>query len=252
MAPSALQGILKEVSGYPDIVVALGEAAGAAAGGDYWKAVEVLGKAYSDQFIVVKGAKPAIKVVGVTIRVWKEHEWQSAYKAYMQGAPRDYIGIRKSVQAGDWEQLTRSYGGIVDHVRDKYTNPDGSQMPFDEAKTFAKKLFDQRKQREVREAQEAKKLEDIYRDFKNTLKIQELANRLGLINPETNRLDEHVEPQVFRSYVAIYRSIQRDMTTLGLNKKWWFGDTFRPPTEARELFNAFLSGGGRGLPPETG
>jgi hypothetical protein len=48
---------------------------------------------------------------------------------------------------------------------------------------------------------------------------------------------------VFRSYVSIYRSIERELLRLGLKRSWGAGDNWSPQIEARELFDTFVRDG---------
>lgn len=224
---SVLQGILTQVSGNPDTICTVAEAAGSAAGGDYWKAVEILGKSYSESIPAVQGAQMAIRLMQFGWGAWKQHEWQTAYDAYAKDEP--------------WEVIIHTYGGITDYARDKFLKPDGSRMSLDEAEQLVTKLFDERRQCEAKEAVEARKLEAIYRDFQQRDKLTALAERLGMSrNPTTGKYDE---PAVFRSYVSIYQSIARELTRLGLKRSWGAGDNWSPQIEARELFDAFVRDG---------
>lgn len=235
---SKLSAVLAQVTDNADVIAELSEAAGHAAGGDYWRAVEILGKAYSTRTPVYQAVDKTVAALRFVEGVWKEHEWSSAYRAYVEGAPRDYMGIRKAVEPGHWEEIARSYGGIVDYVIRKHPKPDGSELSWEEASELAKRLFDERRARESAAQKERERLRGLLawlEQRQDNLLLTRLADRAQLVDAR----GEVDKPATVRRYFALMRSIRRELTALGLP----CCDGARMPRDAEDLIYAYIDGG---------
>lgn len=232
--------VLSDMVDKAHLAQAAPEAVKKAREGDYWAAVEVMGRAYSQETPIYKTVTGAAAEVQKRIDDWKQHEWETAYVAYTRGAPGSFMGVRRPVQAGDWEQLTTSYGGIVDHVRKKYRIDDPER-----ASAFARKLFDQRQAREADAAKEQARLSRWYEVF-NGKTWSGQADYL-----RTAGLEGRSKKEQFAYFLRTVNTIERDLLELGIPGRAMYWTNIEKGTwglnpHARELLSAFALGGARG------
>jgi hypothetical protein len=238
----AFQAVLGDLMDNVDVVSAAGEAAAKARAGDPWAAAELLGRSIGEKTPLYKTVTGAAEQVQARIDQWKEHEWETAYAAWRWGAKGSFMGIHRPVQAGDWEQIESSYGGILDTVKKKF----GSKhlLTSDaKASAFARKMFEERKQREQAAAREEARLQRIYKVFSGAKSWPYKGQYL-----EQTGLKEAPPALQFESFLRTVRAIEKDLGESGVKGGFldWINvkeGTFMLRSEARELLNAFTQGG---------
>lgn len=227
--------------GKMDVVAASPEALKKARAGDYWAAVEVLGRAYSESTPLYTTVKGAADEVQKRIDDWKKHEWETAYAAYTKGAPASFMGIRKAVQPGDWEQIMRSYGGIADHVMKKYGVSDPAA-----AAQKAREMFDRRRANEEIALKEQERLKRWYEFFDGRhgwSYRDDFVARAGL--------EGRSKREQFEAFLKRMETVERDLRALGKagGAMYWTNlaeGRWGVDPDARALLNAFMLGGGMG------
>ena len=235
----AFQTVFSGLVDKAGMVEAAPEAFKKARAGDYWAAVEVMGRAYSTETPIYKAVTGAAEQVQKRIDDWKQHEWETAFAAYTRGAPGSFMGIRRPVDAGDWEQLVTSYGGIVDYVQKKY----GISDP-EKASAHARKLFDARKSQE----EAARKEEARLRRWLDAFNGARWSGKSDFIR--TAGLEGKSQKEQFEAFLKRVNTVERDMASLGIagGAMYWTNiekGQWGINAQARELLTAFATGGAK-------
>ena len=204
--PGKLKSILQGLVGDISLPATLGKAAGAAAGGDYWQAVEVLGKAYSTTTPVYQAATKAIDAVNFSIYLWKNQEMQNAYEAWKNGAPRRYWGLGQPIEARNIDSVAQGFAGVLRWVKIENERA-GHPMTNAAILRQLEGIFKSReKQEEIarRNEEQLNRLHEIFTDERQPWK-RRVQERSGLQTDKDN----------FQHFVRLVQTVQGHMAARG-------------------------------------
>jgi len=220
--------VLKSVTGQTKNIARVSNAAGDVAGGQYWDAVEMLGKAYSESTPIYRWVTTAAKAETVVFNAWTSQQWESAYELYKKP---DFT----------WEKIEGSayFGEIKAYLRQNL--PDGTKLDDSQLMAQAQKMFKERQQREVQAEVERKRLEAAYvffTDQKATANLENLAKRFGI--------KAAGDPELFRQFLKLLKTSEGELARMGLKVNWYDKGKFIGQPELIELLVAYNKGGMEG------
>ncbi len=218
---STLRTVLETVTKSTDTIEAVSQAGGQAAGGDYWAAVEILGKAYSESTPIYQFTVQAAALMEVGWSMLKDDALETFYQEYKAGT---YIPERVSTRED-----------ILIYLKRKFPKADGSKMTDAEVVAFVDENFARRAAHEKETAEWEADLKKIYEWYTDRPLIRStIEDRFN----KPNRAD------CFRRFLRILDAIDGHLVRLGIVRSPWGRDgSFMPQPEMVELVNAFTSGG---------
>lgn len=222
LAPaSKLRDVLEAVTGNTETIATVSEAGGQAAGGDYWAAIEILGKAYSKTTPIYQYTVMAASVIDAGWSLMKDDALETYYQDYKKG---EFIP----------ERLDRRMD-LVMYIQRKFPKKDGTKMSDGEVVQFVLNNFERRKEHEKEAAQWEADLKQIHKWYEERYSLKDQIKK---------RFNVNTDAECFRVFLRILDAIDGHMVRLGICKKPWAPDgTFIPQAEMVELVNAFRDGG---------
>ncbi|MEN6426257.1 MAG: PKD domain-containing protein [Phycisphaerales bacterium] len=218
---SGLRSVLEAAMNSTDTVAAVAQAGGQAAGGDYWAAVEILGKLYSESTPIYQLTVQAAAIMDVGWSMLKDDALEAFYEEYKAGT---FVP----------ERVTRRED-ILRYLKRKFPKPDGTAMTDTETAKFVEDNFAQRQSHEKETAKREAEIKKIYEWYlDHPLVRSTIEKRFNT----SNRAD------CFRRFLRILDSVDGHLVRLGIRRSPWARDgAFMPQPETVELVNAFQSGG---------
>jgi|GEM_PF-4053242 len=218
---SGLRTVLEAVTQSTDTIEAVSQAGGQAAGGDYWAAVEILGKAYSQSTPIYQFTVQAAAIMDAGWSMLKDDALEAFYQEYKAGT---FIP----------ERVTRRED-LLRYLKRKFPKPDGQSMTDAETAQFVESNFAQRQAHEKEAAQWEADLKKIYEWHLDRPLLRSAIER-RFHSP--NRAD------CFRRFLRILDAIDGHLVRLGICRSPWARDgAFMPQPEMVELVIAFENGG---------
>lgn len=222
---SGLRNVLETVTNSPDTIAAVSQAGGQAAGGDYWAAVEVLGKAYSQSTPIYQATVQTAAIMDAGWSLLKDDALETFYQEYKAGT---YVPERVSTRMD-----------LLMYLKRKFPKSGGKTMTDAEAVQFVEDNFAQRQAHEKEAAQWEAKLKKLHEWYaEHPLVGSAIEQRFR----ESNRADR------FRRFLRILDISDGHLVRLGIRRSPWTADgAFRPQPETLDLVNAFRDGGAPGF-----
>ena len=149
------------------------------------------------------------------------------------------MGIRKAVEAGHWEEIERSYGGIIDYMIRKHPRPDGSKLSREEASALAKKMFDERRARESAADRERARLRGMLKWLESREDSASLMSRLADRARTLGEDGRMGKPATVRRFFRLMQSIRTELNRVGIP----CCDGASMPRDAETLIYAYVKGG---------
>jgi hypothetical protein len=222
LAPaSKLRDVLEAVTGNTETIATVSQAGGQAAGGDYWAAIEILGKAYSKTTPIYQYTMAAVSVIDAGWSMMKDDALEGYYRDYKKG---DFLP----------ERLERRMD-LMMYIQRKFPKEDGKKMSDGEVVKFVMNNFERRKEHEKEKAQWEADLKQIFKWYQD---------RVFLKDKIKERFNVKTDADCFRVFLRILDSIDGHLVRMGICKKPWAPNgTFVPQAEMVELVQAFKNGG---------
>lgn len=218
---SKLRSVLEAVTGSTETIATIAQAGGQAAGGDYWAAVEILGKAYSQTLPIYQYTVKAAAIMEAGWSLLKDDALEEFYKEYKAGT---FVPERVSRRMD-----------LMMYLQRKFPKPDGKGMNDAETVKFVEDNFQRRQLHEKETAEREAWLKRVHDWY---------AQRVFLKDKIRERFNETTEADCFRRFMRIHDAIEGHLVRLGIRRRGPKGD-FQPQPEMLELVQAFENGGGR-------
>jgi hypothetical protein len=220
---SKLRSVLEAVTENTETIATVAEAGGQAAGGDYWAAIEILGKAYAQTTPIYQYTVQAAAIMDAGWSLLKDDALEEFYKEY---------------QAGTFvpERVSRRMD-LMMYLQRKFPKPDGKKMSDAETVKFVEDNFQRRQLHEKETAEWEADLKQIHAWY---------SQRIFLEDKIKERFNETNGTDCFRRFLRILDAIDGHLVRLGICRPpWGPKGEFQPQTEMLELVQAFEKGGAR-------
>jgi len=222
---SKLRDVLEAVTNNTETIAAVSQAGGRAAGGDYWAAIEIIGKSYSKTTPIYQYTVQAAAIIDAGWSMLKDDALEEFYKEYKAGT---FVPERVSGRMD-----------ILMYLKRKFPKKGGGKMTDSEAVKFVVDNFAQRQTHEKKAAElkvQLKSIHDWYR--KHPLIRSAIEKRFN--KPNT--------ADCFRRFLRIIDAAQNHLVGMGIYRKpWGPKGEFGPQNEMRDMINGFRDGGASGF-----